>query len=266
METLAAAESLQVPAPQLFSLKGKHAFITGGSRGIGAAMAHALVDAGASICLANRSASDTATADALRAKGARVEILECDLANMEDAKSIFQKAVDVMDGKIDIVVNCGGILKRKEAVSVTEEDWDSVIDVNLKALFLICQAAGRYMIPRMSGKIVNVASLNSFIGGETVASYSSSKGAVAQLTKALSNEWSKYNIQVNAIAPGNIATDINTDLRADPQQYAARVARVPAGRWGYPADFAGPILFLCSDASQYVTGSVLVVDGGFLGR
>lgn len=229
METLAAAESLQVPAPQLFSLKGKHAFITGGSRGIGAAMAHALVDAGASICLANRSASDTATADALRAKGARVEILECDLANMEDAKGIFQKAVDVMDGKIDIVVNCGGILKRKEAVSVTEEDWDSVslcssssvpinkniktdtgqvIDVNLKALFLICQAAGRYMIPRRRGKIVNVASLNSFIGGETVASYSSSKGAVAQLTKALSNEWSKYNIQVNAIAPGNIATDM----------------------------------------------------------
>ncbi|KAF7556198.1 hypothetical protein G7Z17_g1625 [Cylindrodendrum hubeiense] len=266
MTTLAAAPTPDVHALELFSLKGKNALITGGSRGIGAAMAHALADAGASICIAQRDVSNTTVADAIRAKGGKAEIIQCDLTKMDEVKAVFQKALDVLDDRIDILINCGGLLKRKETILVTEEDWDSVIDVNLKALFFICQAAGRHMVPRKSGKIINVSSLNAFIGGEIVASYASSKGAVSQLTKALSNEWAKYNIQVNAIAPGSIATDINTDLRSDPQQYAARIARCPAGRWGAPADFAGPALFLSSNASQYVTGEVLVVDGGHLGR
>lgn len=226
MATLAAAATPDVHALELFSLKGKNALITGGSRGIGAAMAHALADAGASICIAQRDVSNTTTADAIRAKGTKVEIVACDLTKMDEAKAGFQKALDVMDDRIDILINCGGLLKRKETVLVTEEDWDSlrlsrfhsniplliikqqVIDVNLKALFFICQAAGRHMVPRKAGKIVNVSSLNAFIGGEIVASYAASKGAVSQLTKALSNEWARHNIQVNAIAPGSIATDM----------------------------------------------------------
>lgn len=224
MTTLAAAPTLNVPALQLFSLRGKNALITGGTRGIGAAMAHALADAGASLCMAQRDVVNTTTADEIRAKGAQVKVVSCDLANFDDAKGVFQKALDVMDGRIDILVNCGGLLKRYPAFDVTEEDWDSVrlfignichaantrqvINVNQKALFFVCQAAGRHMVPRRSGKIVNVASINSFIGAENLAPYSASKGAVAQLTKALSNEWAKHNIQVNAIAPGAIETDM----------------------------------------------------------
>ncbi|KAH8887203.1 NAD(P)-binding protein [Thozetella sp. PMI_491] len=260
----AAAPTPDVTALELFSLKGKNVFITGGSRGIGAAMAIALAQAGASICLGQSSASNTKTADAIRKFGGRAEILEVDLKDTQQAKEIFGKALEVMDNRIDVLVNCGGLLQRKDSVDITEEDWDNILDVNLKALFFICQAAGRHMIPRRQGKILNIASLNSYIGGDRVASYAASKGAVTQVTKALSNEWAKYNIQVNAIAPGSIATDINTDLRSDPQQYAARVARCPSRRWGAPADFAGPALFLCSDASQFVTGEILVVDGGHL--
>jgi 2-dehydro-3-deoxy-D-gluconate 5-dehydrogenase len=227
----AAASTPQIPAPELFLLVGKNALITGGSRGIGRAMAIALAEAGASVCIAQRDLENTATADAIRAKGGKAQMVQCDLRNMEEAKGVFQKALDVMDGRIDILINCSGLLKRKPSLEVSEEEWDSVrfgpwrfsfsvhtrlltdfktqvVDVNLKALFFVCQAAGAHMVPRREGKIVNVASLNSFIGGETVASYAASKGAVSQLTKALSNEWAKYNIQVNAIAPGSIAADM----------------------------------------------------------
>ncbi|KAM5350765.1 hypothetical protein ACJ41O_007270 [Fusarium nematophilum] len=207
-QPLVAAPTPDVPSPALFSVKGKNALITGGSRGIGRAMAVALAEAGASICIAQRDLANTETADIIRSNGGQVQTVQCDLSNMTDAKGVFQRALDLMDGRIDILINCGGLLKRKETILVTEEDWDSVVDVNLKALFLICQEAGMHMIPRRQGKIVNVASLNSFIGGEIVASYAASKGAVSQLTKALSNEWAKYNIQVNAIAPGSIATDM----------------------------------------------------------
>ncbi|KAM0429981.1 hypothetical protein ACHAPT_005987 [Fusarium lateritium] len=208
MSAPAAEPTSQVPALELFSLKGKNALVTGGSRGIGAAISIALADAGASVCIAQRDTSNTETADAIRARGVKAQILPCELGDMEAVKGIFQKALDVMDGRIDILVNCGGILKRKESLSVLEEEWDAVMDVNLKALFLLCQAAGRHMVPRRSGKIVNIASINSFIGGENYAPYSSSKGGVSQLTKALSNEWAKHNVQVNAIAPGYVATDM----------------------------------------------------------
>ncbi|CAL5868047.1 uncharacterized protein PFLUO_LOCUS2270 [Penicillium psychrofluorescens] len=208
MDTLAAAETPLVSAMNLFSLQGKHALVTGGSRGIGAAMAHALADAGCSVCIAQHDVTNTTVADAIRAKGVRAELLQCNLSNMDEARGLFPKALEVMGGQIDILINCAGTLHRKPSVDVTEQEWDSVVDVNLKALFLVCQGAGRHMIPRRSGKIVNVSSLNSFIGGEIVASYAASKGAVSQLTKSLSNEWARYNIQVNAIAPGSIATDM----------------------------------------------------------
>ncbi|KAI5459440.1 hypothetical protein BGZ63DRAFT_361192 [Mariannaea sp. PMI_226] len=263
---MAANHTPQVPALELFSLKGKNALITGGSRGIGARMAEAIAEAGAAVCIAQRDVSNTETVDAIRAKGAKAEIISCDLSQIDDFEPVFQEALSLMGGHIDILINCGGILKRAEAVAVTEHEWDSVFDVDVKALFFICQAAGRHMIPRRTGKIVNIASINSFRGGDVIAPYAASKGAVAQLTKALSNEWAKHNIQVNAIAPGYVATDMNTDLRSDPEQYDAGVACCPAGRWGTPADYAGPIVFLCSSASQYVSGEVLVVDGGYMGN
>ncbi|WAO95856.1 Hypothetical protein NCS54_01350100 [Fusarium falciforme] len=266
MSTPAAEPTPQIPALDLFSLRGKNAFVTGGSRGIGAAIAIALADAGASVCIAQRDTTNTDTADDIRDRGVRAEIILCDLGDMDAVKGVFQQALDVMDGRIDILVNCGGILKRKEALSVSEEEWDAVMDVNLKALFFLCQAAGRHMVPRRSGKIVNIASINSFIGGENYAPYSSSKGGVSQLTKALSNEWAKHNVQVNAIAPGYVATDMNTALRPNAEVTAAAITGCPAGRWGTPADYAGPAVFLCSDASQYVTGEILVVDGGLLGK
>ncbi|KAL6366026.1 hypothetical protein LRP88_00119 [Fusarium phalaenopsidis] len=265
MSTLAAELTPQIPALDLFSLSGKNAFVTGGSRGIGAAIAIALADVGASVCIAQRDTTNTDTADAIRDRGARAEIVSCDLGDMDAVKGVFQQALDAMEGRIDILVNCGGILKRKEVLSVSEEEWD-VMDVNLKALFFLCQAAGRHMVPRRSGKIVNIASINSFIGGENYAPYSSSKGGVSQLTKALSNEWAKHNVQVNAIAPGYVATDMNTALRPNAEITAAAITGCPAGRWGTPADYAGPAVFLCSDAAQYVTGEVLVVDGGLLGK
>ncbi|RSL55434.1 hypothetical protein CEP53_007085 [Fusarium sp. AF-6] len=266
MSTPAAEPTPQIPALDLFSLKGKNAFVTGGSRGIGAAIAIALADAGASICISQRDTANTDTADAIRARGVKAEIIPCDLGDMDAVKGVFQQALDFMDGRIDILVNCGGILKRKEVLSVSEEEWDVVMDVNLKALFFLCQAAGRHMVPRRSGKIVNIASINSLIGGENYAPYSSSKGGVLQLTKALSNEWAKHNVQVNAIAPGYVATDMNIALRSNAEVTADAIAGCPAGRWGTPADFAGPAVFLCSNASQYVTGEVLVVDGGLLGK
>ncbi|KAF4951458.1 hypothetical protein FSARC_12913 [Fusarium sarcochroum] len=262
---MVAGTTPNVAALELFSLKGKTALVTGGSRGIGAAIALALADAGAAVCIAQRDISNTKTAEAIRAKGARAEIISCELGNMEAVKDIFQQALDVMGGQIDILVNCGGILIRNSALDVSEDEWDSVIDINVKALFFVCQAAGRHMVPRKSGKIINIASINSYIGGENYSPYSASKGAVSQLTKALSNEWAKHNIQVNAIAPGYVATDMNAAVRPDAETTSAAIVGCPAGRWGTPADYAGPAVFLASAASQYVSGEVLVVDGGLLG-
>ncbi|PVH70019.1 NAD(P)-binding protein [Cadophora sp. DSE1049] len=253
-----------IPSLELFSLHGQNALITGGSRGIGAAIAIALAEAGAFICLAQRDPSNDSTINTIRSKGLKAESVSCDLANTENAKAVFQKALDVMGGQIHILVNCGGLLKRGASVDVCEADWDYLMDVNLKSLFLICQSAGRHMIPLQRGKIINIASLNSFIGGDQVAPYTASKGGVAQLTKALSNEWAKHNIQVNALAPGFIATDMNSDLRSSAEIFDQRANRTPAKRWGAPADFAGPAVFLASRASQYVCGEVLVVDGGVL--
>ena len=169
-------------------------------------------------------------------------------------------------GKIDILVNNGGIQRRSPAVSFAESDWDDVINVNLKAVWLLCQAAGRFMVEQQEGKIINTASLNSFQGGITVPAYASAKGAVAQLTKALSNEWAKENVNVNAIVPGYIATDMNEALIHDETRSRQILERIPAGRWGKPEDFMGSVVFLASDASNYVNGHLLTVDGGWMGR
>ncbi|KAL7419925.1 hypothetical protein Q5752_005844 [Cryptotrichosporon argae] len=253
-------------APALFSLAGRNVLLTGGSRGIGQAMANALAQAGAdTLVLAQRDMGNTATRDTIRARGGRAEIVKCDLADMADCAQVVARALEIVP-RIHVLVNCGGGLARTDSVDVEQDEWNYILNINLNSLFVISQAAGRHMIPLGGGKIINVASLNSFIGGARVASYSAAKGAVTQLTKALSNEWAKFNINVNAIAPGSIATDINTEARKDPAFVQNRLAGIPGARWGTPADFAGPVVFLASAASQYITGEVLVVDGGALAK
>ncbi|OCF45342.1 hypothetical protein I317_00865 [Kwoniella heveanensis CBS 569] len=269
----AAADALQstpnVPVLDLFSLKGKTALVTGGLRGIGQAIAVALAGAGAQVILAQRDTSNKATQELIKAlpDSPGTKIIPCDLEDLDDVKQVFDRALKVASGgTIDILVNCGGMLIREDSVNVTHADWSKVLDINLNALFLLSQAAGKHMIERREGKIVNIASLNSFIGGFRVASYSAAKGAVTQLTKALSNEWAKYNINVNAIAPGSVATDINTEARKNEDFVKSRLAGTPGGRWGAPEDFAGVAVFLASRASQWITGEVITVDGGAMAK
>jgi 2-deoxy-D-gluconate 3-dehydrogenase len=218
------------------------------------------------VCLVQRDELNTATLDAIRALGGKVELILCDLRDHTAIKNVFPTALEKMGGEIDILVNCAGIQRRAPAVEFKEEDWDDVIAVNLKTCWLLCQAAGQHMIPRRRGKIINFGSLLTFQGGITVPAYAAAKGGLGQLTKALSNEWSKDNVQVNAICPGYIATDMNERLIADPTRSRQISERIPAGRWGDPKDFAGPTVFLASAASQYVSGEMLVVDGGWMGR
>ncbi|KAG8984231.1 hypothetical protein FRB90_005456 [Tulasnella sp. 427] len=263
------AEPPSVPSPSLFSLAGKTALVTGGTRGIGAACAIALAQAGANICLIQRDdTSNTATRDFIRSKHAdrKCEIVVADLSNPSATREAFDKALQVMGGDIDILVNCAGIQRRAPAVDFSEQDWGDVIQTNLTSCWTLSQAAGRHMVARRRGKIINFASLLTFQGGITVPAYAAAKGGLGQLTKALSNEWAKHNVQVNAIAPGYISTDMNERLLADPVRLRQISERIPAGRWGRPEDFAGPVVFLASDASLYVNGEILVVDGGWMGR
>ncbi|KAF8348644.1 hypothetical protein F5887DRAFT_1060183 [Amanita rubescens] len=244
-----------VPAPALFLLDHCVALVTGASRGIGAACALALAQAGASLCLVYRSPPpgtdpDLDTLNAIRAIGARAEVVFCDLDNLEAVKGLFQKALDVMGGNIHVLVNCAGIQRRSPCLDFLEEDWDKVLDVNLKSVWLLSQAAGRHMVPLRRGKIINFCSLLTFQGGFTVPAYAAAKGALGQLTKSLSNEWSQHNVQVNGICPGYIATDMNEKLLQDPTPRTSLV----------------PVVFLASAASQYVCGELLVVDGGWMGR
>ncbi|PWZ01941.1 NAD(P)-binding protein [Testicularia cyperi] len=267
-----------VPSLNLFDLKGKVCLLTGGTRGIGQACAVALVQAGASVILAVRpgtAGSESHPAlkpllDATPSNGSESQkhsTVDADLSDMEQVKTVFDRALTQSPtGSIDILVNCGGIQRRHPSTDFPESDWDEVLNVNLKSVWLLSQAAGRHMVARRSGKIINFGSLLTFQGGLTVPAYASAKGAVGQLTKALSNEWAKHNIQVNGIAPGYIATDMNEKLLADPTRLRQISERIPAGRWGNPNDFAGPLLFLASNASQYVSGEMLVVDGGWMGR
>ncbi|KHF38449.1 glucose 1-dehydrogenase [Halalkalibacter okhensis] len=249
----------------LFSLEGKVAAVTGATRGIGRALALALAEAGADIALLQRDSSQLNVKEEIESLGRRCEVIPCNLFNTEQVKEAIPNVIESF-GKIDILVNSGGIQRRNPAVDFTEEDWDDVLNVNLKAVWLLSQEAGKHMVPKKSGKIINIASLNSFQGGITIPAYASAKGGVAQLTKALSNEWAQHNVNVNAIAPGYIATDMNEALIKDETRSRQIFERIPAGRWGTPEDFKGTIIYLASDASNFVHGHVLAVDGGWLGR
>ena len=249
----------------LFRLDGQKALVTGASQGIGAAIAVALAEAGADVACHGNSHTPGDTAEQVRAFGRQALAVQADLSQKGSAKTLVADVLAKFD-RIDILVNNAGTIRRAPAVDFSEADWDAVIDVNLNSLFRLSQLAGRGMLERGRGKIVNIASLLSFQGGITVPAYAASKGAVAQLTKALSNEWAGKGVNVNAIAPGYIRTDNTAALQADATRNRQILERIPAGRWGEPDDIAGAAVFLCSDAARYVTGHVLTVDGGWMGR
>ena len=248
----------------LFSLAGKVALVTGASRGLGRAMALGLAEAGADVVV-HASAPAIRTAEEVERLGRRTAAIGADLTERSAADRVAREAIAAF-GRIDILINNAGTIRRQPAAEHNDDWWDLVIEVNLSSVFRLCRAAGAHMLERGSGKIVNIASLLSFQGGITVPGYAAAKGGVAQLTKALANEWAGRGVNVNAIAPGYMATDNTAALRADPTRSRQILERIPAGRWGTPADLAGAAIYLASSASDYVNGHVLVVDGGWLGR
>ncbi len=248
----------------LFDLAGKAAVVTGASTGLGMGMSLGLASAGADILLVDHVESEE-VAYKVRAMGRRATTLTLDLMQMASIAAVTEKAIAEF-GKIDILVNNAGIIRRAPALEFSEKDWDEVMQLNSKTVFFLTQAAARDMMKRKYGKIINIASLLAFQGGIIVPSYSASKGAVAQMTKALANEWAPHGIRVNAIAPGYMATNNTKALREDPVRSKAILDRIPAGRWGVPEDLQGAAIFLASAASDYVTGHVLAVDGGWLAR
>ncbi len=249
---------------QLFDLTGRSAIVTGASTGIGAGMTLALASAGADILLVDHKVHDE-VASQVRALGRQAIGMVADLAEPQISEKIVSNAMDRF-GKVDILISNAGIIRRGPVAEFSEEDWDDVMTLNAKVVFFLAQAAARQMIKRRYGKIINIASLLSFQGGILVSSYAASKGAVAQMTKAMANEWAPYGLNVNAIAPGYVKTANTKPLQDDPARSAAILGRVPAGRWGTPEDIAGAAVFLASRASDFVNGHVLVVDGGWLAR
>jgi 2-deoxy-D-gluconate 3-dehydrogenase len=249
----------------LFSLQGKVALVTGASRGLGAGMAQALAAAGADVVLHDRCPASETERAILERAGVRTTTLVADLRSRSDADRLVESALHAM-GRLDILVNNAGIIRRAPAAAFPDEDWDDVIEIDLTAVFRLCRAAGAHMLAQGSGKIVNVASLLAFQGGITVPAYAAAKGGVAQLTKALANEWAGRGVNVNAIAPGYMRTENTRPLTEDPVRYEQITQRIPAGRWGEPSDLGGAVVFLASRASDYVNGHVLVVDGGWMAR
>ena len=248
----------------IFSLKGKVALCTGASRGLGKAMAIGLAKAGADVAVIGRT-RDPDILDQIAAQGQRGQFYEHDLADLDGIPALVAK-VKADFGKIDILVNNAGVQSRHKATEFPRSDWNYVIDVNMNAVFFMCQEVGKLMLAQGKGKIINIASLLSFQGGLTVPAYAASKGGVAQFTKSLANEWAGRGVNVNCIAPGYMETEMNTALLADATRSRQILERIPAGRWGRPEDMVGAVLYLASPASDYVNGTTLTVDGGWLGR
>ncbi|MFL6373728.1 MAG: 2-dehydro-3-deoxy-D-gluconate 5-dehydrogenase KduD [Pyrinomonadaceae bacterium] len=249
-----------------FKLDGKVALVTGASSGIGQAIAIALAEAGADVACHARSAGKAEyTCSTINSVGRRSVALAGDISDRDIPARIVEECVDTL-GEIDILINNAGTIRRAPAVDYSEDDWTAVVETNLSSVFRLSQAAGRRMIARGAGKIVNIASLLSFQGGVTVPAYTASKSGVAGLTKVLSNEWAAKGVNVNAIAPGYISTKNTAALQADETRNRQILDRVPAGRWGTPGDIAGAAVFLASSASDYMHGHIMVVDGGWMGR
>lgn len=249
-----------------FKLEGRVALVTGAATGLGQAIAIALAEAGASVVCHGNSRSPEDTCIEIESLGGVAHGVTGDLSQQQTPQKLIDESLKRFE-HLDILINNAGTIRRSPAVTYSEEDWSAVIEVNLSSVFRLSQLAGRHMIEtERGGKIVNIASLLSFQGGITVPAYAASKGGVAQLTKALANEWAKFNINVNAIAPGYMRTTNTAALQADETRNRQILERIPAGRWGEASDVAGAAVFLASPASDYVNGHLLVVDGGWMGR
>jgi len=250
----------------LFRLNGKTAIVTGCSRGLGQGMSIGLAEAGANIFGVDYFPDAPETREKVEKAGVKFAYLSANLLTIEPVEKIFAKAVETF-GHVDIVVNNAGIIKRNDSVDFTEAEWDDVLNINLKTVFFMCQAAAKqFIIQKSGGKIINIASMLSYQGGIRVPSYTASKSGVKGITMLMANEWAKFNINTNAIAPGYMATDNTDALRKDPDRSAAILDRIPAGRWGLPGDVAGVAVFLASEAASYINGYTLAVDGGWLAR
>jgi 2-deoxy-D-gluconate 3-dehydrogenase len=248
----------------LFDLTGKVAVVTGGGVGLGRGMSLALAEAGADIVLVSSSVYPE-TVQEIEALGRKAVYVQADLGQKDAIQGVVDQCVQAF-GKVDILVNNAGIIKRTPFADHSAEDWQAVMDLNLNAVFYLSQAFGRHMIERGSGKIINIASMLTFQGGINVPGYTASKHAVAGLTKAMANEWASKGVQINAIAPGYMTTANTAQIRADEERYQSITVRIPAARWGTPEDLQGPVVFLASQASDYVNGHVLCVDGGWMVR
>ena len=250
---------------ELNELKAKTAIVTGGSRGLGYGVAEAFVEHGMNVVIAASSNRVYEAEKKLQEIGC-CKAFMIDLQNAEERVLLFEKSLDHFGGHLDVLANVAGIQYRSPSEEFPLEQWQRVLDINLTAVFHLCQLAGRVMLSQKSGKIINIASMLSFFGGLTVPAYAASKGGIAQLTKALSNEWAQYGINVNALAPGYMATEMNTALSSpDSPRYESITARIPARRWGTEQDIKGPALFLASELSNYLNGAIIPVDGGYLG-
>lgn len=249
----------------MFDLTGHKALVTGAAQGMGRSMAEALISAGATVALVDYSASVADTCKEIDASGEKALPFVADLSKTEEIDRVFSEVMDAFGGRIDILMNNAGIQRRYPPEVFPREDWNAVIALNLNAVWFMSQLVGRVMLEQGYGKIINTASMNSYFGGTTVPAYTAAKAGVAGLTKALSNDWAGRGVCVNAIAPGYIATKLNTALIGNPDREPKILARIPVGRWGVADDIKGATVFLASHAADYITGVVLPVDGGYLG-
>lgn len=248
----------------LFDIKGKKAIVTGGSKGLGHGMAEGLLESGCEVAIIGSSDKVFSAADAFVEKGYICYGIKADLRNRQENVRAFNESLARLGGDLDILVTAAGIQRRHSAEDFPIEEWDEVMSINLDSVFIMCQLAGRIMLKKGYGKIINVASMASFFGGQTVPAYSAAKGGVAQLTKEMSNDWVGRGVNVNAIAPGYMATEMNEALIANEVRYQQISERIPAHRWGTGQDMKGATIFLASAASDYVSGAIIPVDGGYL--
>lgn len=249
----------------LFDLTGRKAIVTGAAQGLAYSMAEGLMESGAEVAVIDISDRTVEVAREFCGRGFRCHGIQADLSRIGELEGVFSRAVDALGG-LDIIVNGAGVQRRYRSEEFPTAEWDFVINVNLNSVWKLCQLAGRHFLENGGGKIINIASMLSFLGGYTVAAYAASKGGVAQLTKALSNEWAGKNININALAPGYMATALNTAIMNDPVRSKEILDRIPARRWGRPEDMKGAVIFLASGASDYLNGAIIPVDGEFLSR
>lgn len=250
---------------QMFDLTGKRAIVTGGAQGLAYGMAEGLMEAGAQVAILDLSQRVEEVAQSFCDRGFTCYGIRADLGDPQAREEAFHKAVAAMGG-LEILVTAAGVQKRHKSEEFPLSDWEFVLNVNLTSVFSLCQLAARHYLANGGGKIINIASMLSYFGGYTVPAYAASKGGIAQMTKAFANEWAGKNINVNALAPGYMDTTMNTALMEDPDRNIEILKRIPAGEWGTPQDMKGPVVFLASEASSYLHGAIIPVDGGYLGR